>query len=474
MARIIVNGAGVGGLVTAMLLAKDGNDVTVLERDPAPIPDSADDAWENWERRSVNQFRMIHMFLPGFRRAMDRELPEMAAQFEKIGAIRYNPLEVIPPEMIGGSKPGDENVTALTARRPVAETAIARTAEAFPNVTVRRGVVIKGLRTAPTPSAPGVPHVIGVVTEDGEALDADLVIDAGGRRSALPAMLTAVGARAPEEEKEDSGFLYYGRHFRSPNGEMPPLMCGLLSPWGSLSTLTLPADNGAYGLGIITSAKDAALRGLKDRDTWMRTWRSYPLVAHWADGEPIDGDEVAVMAKIEDRHRSFVVDGTPVATGIVAVGDAWACTNPSLGRGTSIGFLHSLALRDLLRDASLDEPVAFAKGWHEATLASAEPWYRSTLAFDRHRLAEIEAIIEGRAYETDDPEWEITCAMQHGAGVDGDILRAFLRIASVLDLPDVVLAEPGLFERIVEVGGGWRDAELPAPSREELLKIVAA
>jgi len=131
-------------------------------------------------------------------------------------------------------------------------------------------------------------------------------------------------------------------------------------------------------------------------------------------------------------------------------------------------------LRDLLRDASLDEPVAFAKGWHEATLASAEPWYRSTLAFDRHRLAEIEAIIEGRAYETDDPEWEITCAMQYGAGVDGDILRAFLRIASVLDLPDVVLAEPGLFERIVEVGGGWRDAELPAPSREELLKIVAA
>ena len=118
-------------------------------------------------------------------------------------------------------------------------------------------------------------------------------------------MLEGVGARRPEEQIEDSGFIYYGRHFRSPSGDIPPLMCGLLTPWGSVSTLTLPADNGTWGLGIITSAKDAALRPLKDLDTWMRTWKSYPLVAHWVDGEPVDGDQVAVMAKIEDRQRTF-------------------------------------------------------------------------------------------------------------------------------------------------------------------------
>jgi 2-polyprenyl-6-methoxyphenol hydroxylase-like FAD-dependent oxidoreductase len=474
MAQILVNGAGVCGLVTAMLLAKDGHDVTVLERDPAPIPASPDDAWENWDRRSVNQFRMIHMFLPGFRVAIERELPQLAREFDALGAIRYNPLKVIPPEMIGGEKPGDDRVEAMTARRPVAETAIARTADSFSNIEVRRGVVVKALRVASTPTASGVPHVVGVRTEDGQEIDADLVIDAAGRRSALPSMLSAIGARAPEEEKEDSGFLYYGRYFHSPTGEIPPLMSGLLTPWGTVSTLTLPADNGTYGLGIITSAKDAPLRALKDRDTWMRTWRSFPLIAHWADGEPIDGDQVAVMAKIEDRHRSFVVDGTPVATGVVAVADSWACTNPSLGRGVSIGTVHALALRDLVRDVALDDPLAFAKGWHEATLVSAEPWYRTTLSFDRHRLAEIDALIEGRSYAPGDPEWDITCAMQAGAGADGDVLRAFLRIASVLDLPDVVLAEPGLLEHIIEVAASQAGAELPAPTREELLKIVAA
>jgi hypothetical protein len=37
------------------------------------------------------------------------------------------------------------------------------------------------------------------------------------------------------------------------------------------------------------------------------------------------------MVSGADRLRSYVVDGAPVVTGMVSVGDAWACTNPSLG-----------------------------------------------------------------------------------------------------------------------------------------------
>src|SRR3954453_8642315 len=313
MARIVVIGGGVGGLTSAMLLARDGHDVTVLERDATVPPDTADAAWESWERRGVNQFRMIHLFAPRFHALLQAELPDVIDEVEALGAIRFNPMLLVPEETSGGYRESDAEFTMVSARRPVMETALARAGARTDRLEVRRGAAVAGLLTdgdAPN----GGPNGVGVRLDTGEELRADLVVDAAGRRSALPAMLGAVGARAPEEELEDSGFMYYGRHFRSADGQIPPLMCGILMSWGTVSTLTLPCDNGTWGLGFITSAKDAALRGLKDVDTWMRAWKSDPLVAHWADGEPPD-DEVAIMAKIEDRHRSFVVDGPPGATG---------------------------------------------------------------------------------------------------------------------------------------------------------------
>src|SRR3954468_3134267 len=91
MSGIVVCGAGVCGLTTAMLLAKDGHQVTVLERDPSPPP-AVDTAWDEWERRGVNQFRLPHFLLPGFREVMDAELPEVIEALIEAGASRFNPL----------------------------------------------------------------------------------------------------------------------------------------------------------------------------------------------------------------------------------------------------------------------------------------------------------------------------------------------------------------------------------------------
>jgi 2-polyprenyl-6-methoxyphenol hydroxylase-like FAD-dependent oxidoreductase len=456
-----------------MLLGKDGHEVTVLERDAAPPPDDPDEAWEGWERRGVNQFRMLHFFLPRFRQIMEAELPDVVSEFDAAGAIRMNSVADAPAEFTGGPRDGDGAFMNITARRPIAEAAVSRAAARAKNVDIRRGVGVDTL-VAGTAARNGTPHVVGVRTEDGEELLADLVVDAAGRRSALPKFLDGLGARPPEEELEDCGFVYWGRHFRSADGSVPPAMAPLLSHYGTVSILTLPADNGTWGVGIITSANDPVLRGLKDVETWMRTLPLFPLVAHWIDGEPIDGGKVAIMAKIEDRHRSFVLDGAPVVTGVLPVGDAWACTNPSVGRGASIGSMHAVALRDHLRTASLDDPVALAAGWHDATMASVEGWYRATLDFDRHRLAEIEAGIAGVPYEPDDPSFEITQALQAGAMNDPDVFRAFLSIAGAIATPEELLAQPGLFEKVVAAGGGWRDAPILGPDRDTLLKTVAA
>ncbi len=470
MASVVVTGGGLIGLSTAMLLAKDGHDVTVLERDPSPPPATPTDAWQSWDRRGVNQFRLLHMFLPRFRQIASVELPEVIAGMEAAGALRFNPLTEAPAELTGGFRPGDEEMELVTARRPVAETVVASVAADTPGVTVRRDVAIRGLLTG-TEAAPGVPNVVGVVTEDGEEIRADLVIDATGRRSPLPSWLAAAGARAPVEELDDSGFVYFGRHFRSPDGTTPVAFGPLLQHYDSLSMLTLPADNGTWGVGLITSAKDSALRALKDEQVWSTVVKSYPLIAHWLDGEPID-DQVAVMAKLEDRHRSFVVDGTPVATGVLAVGDSWACTNPSVGRGISIGLIHAVALRDALRRESLDDPVGLALAWEQATLATAEPYFRGTLHFDRHRLAQIEAQIAGVPYEPGDPIWDLSECLGAGAAADPDLLRAALRIGSVLATGEEVFAEPGMVDKAIAVGGPLRGEPAPGPTRQQLLAVL--
>jgi 2-polyprenyl-6-methoxyphenol hydroxylase-like FAD-dependent oxidoreductase len=468
MSSIVVVGAGVGGLLTARLLAEDGHEVTVLERDPQ-VPPAPDQAWASWERRGVNQFRLLHFFLPRFRATLEAELPDLIPALEAAGASRVDPLEGIPDEFSGGRRPDDDRFMALTGRRPVVESVLAAEVGGTPGVTVRRGVGVAGLLTDGE-SADGVPHVVGLVTDEGEELRADLVVDAGGRRSSLPTWLTDIGARPPIEDRADCGFVYFGRYFRSPDGSLPPAIGPLLQPYDSVSILTLPADNGTWGVGVITTARDAVLRDARKVDVWERIVTSYPLVAHWVDGQPL-GD-VDVMAKIEDRTRSFTVDGTPVVTGLAPVADARACTNPSVGRGASIGFLHAVALRDLVRDHGLADPLSFAVAWEDTSQSTVGGYVDDTLSFDRHRLAEMEAQIDGVPYDTEDPTWAFTKAFEAAALKDAEVLRGYLDVVSMNARAGDVLARPGMMERVIELG---LDAEPPpGPSRAELVDIVGA
>src|SRR5689334_15052197 len=446
VAEILVLGAGLNGLSTAMLLARDGHQVTILERDPAPPSETGpEQAWEAWERRGVSQFRLPHVMLPRWRELMERELPEVLDEVLGAGGLRLNLLAMLPESRRGPLRDEDERFVTVTARRPVLEAAVAAAARRTPGVTVRRGVAVTGLLADPPPgraAGSGAARVRGVLAAGGQALRADLVVDCGGRRSPLGSWLEAIGAPRPAEEREDCGFVYYGRHFRTRTGELPRAETNMLQHYDSVSVLTLPGDNGTWSVVFTTASRDRRLRALRDPDRWDAALARYPLVAHWRDGEPITG--VDVMAGLEDRYRRLVAGGDPVATGIVAVGDAWACTNPSLGRGASIGLVHACALRDVLREVGAGgisgDQEKLVRRFDEVTVAAVEPLYRATLWFDRGRLAELAADAagdgggggggrEGGPGPAGDPRWAAGKALFAASLADQDVAREYLAVS---------------------------------------------
>jgi 2-polyprenyl-6-methoxyphenol hydroxylase-like FAD-dependent oxidoreductase len=462
MAEILVLGAGLTGLTTAMLLARDGHDVTVLERDAADPPgDAPAAAWTGWDRGGVAQFHQLHLMLPRWREVMETELPGVLDALRAAGGLDHNALHHRPVAQTGGWQPGDERFGLVTARRPVLEAAVASAAARCPGLRIRRGVAVTGLLTS---DGGAVPQVVGVRTVAGD-VRASLVVDAGGRRSAVSRWIVDAGGRAPVDQRADCGFVYYGRHYR---GAMPAGVDSMLSHNESVSLLTLPADNGTWGVGITTSSRDRALRELRHVPCWEAAIRCYPATAGWIEAEPITG--IAVMAGIEDRRRELVVDSAPVVTGLVAVGDAWASTNPSLGRGASIGALHACVLRDVVAKEGTDDPDTLVLRFAAETAATVAPYLDSTLSFDRHRLAEIEADAAGVPYEPEDPAWAMTRALGAGARTDPVVARALAAIASVQALPAEVLGDPAVLGHAAAFLG--RPHYAPGASRAELLAAV--
>lgn len=97
------------------------------------------------------------------------------------------------------------------------------------------------------------------------------------------------------------------------------------------------------------------------------------------------------------RSKTGVLPPCRTAPGIyfVSVGDSWACTNPSLGRGITIGLMHALGTVEVVRQ-HLDNPLALMLAHDSMTETRVTPWYRDTIQIDRTRIARFNALIEGR------------------------------------------------------------------------------
>ncbi|MFI0421788.1 NAD(P)-binding protein [Spongiactinospora sp. 9N601] len=464
MASIVICGGGPIGLACALLLARDGHSVTVLEADLAEPPADPRAAWESWERRGVAQFRQPHNVLPRFWRIAERESPEVIDLLTEAGCAWADPLFPMPPAITDKARrPGDDRFLFMPVRRAVLESALALAAARRPGVTVRRGVRVTGLLGAPA----AVPAVTGVRTSGGEEIRADLVVDAMGRGTPSSAWLTALGSAGPRTEPEDHGFAYYTRYFTGP--EHPVRMAPPYTQLGTFALLTIPGGHDTWSVTFVTGRGDAPLKHLRDPERFARALRACPAHAHWGAGTPVT--RVLAMAGVLDRRRRFTVAGRPVATGFAAVGDASACTAPTAARGLSAGLIQAEALRDLVRGRTAGGlgGEEFATAWEETTERLTGPYYMDQIATDRARAAEMAALRQG---QVPPPRRDTEMARLEAAAThDADAFRALAEAATCLATPQEVLSRPPLTALLDRLPPAT-PRPLPAPARSELLALL--
>ncbi len=479
--KVLIIGAGVGGLGTALMLSRDGHDVTLVERDATPLPADPAGAFA-WNRRGAPQVRHSHAFLARLRNLLRDEYPDVLDALYDAGATDMDFIAMLPDGMDHTRLPGDEDLVALACRRTTFEWVLRRIVIDEHNVTLLDGHGVKALTGSPT-TAETPAMVSGVVLDDGTEIVADLVVASPGRRSSIPELLAPLGVTI-EEHVEDTGIIYYSRFFELRDGADWPVQMGPIGgDLGYLKFGVFRGDNRTFSVTLSTRSHDDELRSMfLDPDVFLRAAEALPATAAYVDGRARPITDVYVMAKLLNRHRRFTnAEGTPLVVGFSAVGDAHTCTNPLYGRGCSLAMVQADLLARSLREHPADS-LARAGAYEAATAAEIHPWYRASVSQDQANRAEVERLKAIESGDTDvSTDENLTIALLRDGlfpamRVDPVVLRAFLRMFNLLEAPDSLMTNFDVIGRVMTVfqDRDQRPPEEPlGPNRAALLELLA-
>jgi 2-polyprenyl-6-methoxyphenol hydroxylase-like FAD-dependent oxidoreductase len=474
---VVVAGAGVGGLAAALTLGRAGHPVTLVDRDPLVVASDPEAAFHA-ERPGAPQVHHTHGLLARLVVELRHQLPDVLDRLLAAGGTTM-------PAMgdLGEPQPGDDDLAVLVVRRTTLDWVLRQAVLAEPTIEVRSGVAVTGLVVdGALPSAAvdagevtEAPRVAGAVLADGTVLDADMVVAANGRRSAVPAWLAEHGVTVPEVE-HPSGLVYITRWYRLLPGFDVPIDARLFGDLGYVKYLGVPGDAHTLSVTLAVWSSDSALRSaLLAPGGFEAACAAVPgpdLFFADADLEPLG--PVRPMGGFVNRLRQFIdAGGRPSVAGFHAVGDAHTCTNPIYGRGCSLALVQALALAEATA-AHPGDPLGRAVAYEATCAAEVEPWFHAAVQMD---AAGSDPSAGGRADGAQETAASNGFRKLMTAAVTDPVLgRPLAKLWNLLLTPAGLAADLEFGARAAEVMVD-PDIVVPprvGPTREELLAAAAA
>jgi len=363
----VVVGGSLAGLATAAALAPRFSRVTLLERDPLP----ADPA----SRPGTPQARHVHILLRRGQDELEKLLPGLGADLLRHGAEPVDPAaDLMWRTPYGWAPRFSTGLAKLACSRDLVEWCVRRRLlERHPGVEVVDGATATGL-LAEGDRVAGVRYVRGAAPGGERSLEADLVVDAGGRRSPAPDWLEELGFERPAETVVDPHMGYASRIYRRPR-HAPAWRALYVQPAAPRERrygVVFPIEGDRWVVSLGGACGDYPPT---DEAGFARFARELPtplLDEAIRDAEPLS--RIAGYRGAANRLRHFErLRRWP--RGLVVTGDAVATFTPVYGQGMTVAALGAAALA-----ACLDEGGARVERRFQARLARAValPWGLAT------------------------------------------------------------------------------------------------
>jgi 2-polyprenyl-6-methoxyphenol hydroxylase-like FAD-dependent oxidoreductase len=428
MMRIVIVGSGPAGMTAALLLARDGHQVTLVDRDPGPSGHG------EWHRIGVMQFHLPQGLRAQGRFAIAERLPDVHAALIEAGGLLFAP-------------PGaPESAAGMRIRRSTLERTMWRCVDRQPRIKRYTGhadeLVVAG------------GAAVGV-TVDGVFAPADLVIDATGKAGRLTL------AHRPAAEEADCGIAYAAREYQLLAGAEPgPLNGGpgYAAEHDGFLEFIFPQDAGVFQALLVRGTRDNDLALLREAPAFEAAVQVLPGCAAWTRPERARAvGPVRAGAGLVNRYR-------PQArglTGLLAIGDAAMTTNPAAARGLSFAILAGCQVAGIVAGHPRRQWARLLGQWCDTEL---RPWFSDHVLWDAH----MTALWSGAPI---DPDGEIPSVLVGAAAAQHpDWLPAFRAYLAMEAKPGSL--DPLRAEVRAMLRAGWRPAPPAGASRADLVHAI--